>query len=219
MPRIVTLDKLHLGDAQPTPTPPTPIDGLAELAPFNADGTRYYTCPYLGATSTSTAWVTGTARMHVFPVHKTITIDRIGMFSGAAVNRSIRFAIYVLSEDMVVSSLLLNAGVFTGAGAASAFNEVTISQQLTAGWYGLAFAMFGAGSNTTFSIQGNNQQYGPFGVVSPPPNAATESQAVAWEVAVPPADGTSWATNPPATTDWVIADDNAGSGVWVRRSA
>lgn len=221
MPRIVTLDKLHLGDAQPTPTPPTPIDGLAELAPFNADGTRYYTCPYLGATSTSSGWPTGTARMHVFPVHKTITIDRIGMFSGAAVNRSIRFAIYTLTEDMVVSALLLNAGVFTGAGAGAAFNQVTINQQLTAGWYGLAFAMFGSGVNTVFSIQGNNQQYGPFGVVSPPPNAATESQAVAWEQSTATGAGheNDWATNPPATNQWVIATDNAGSGVWVRRSA
>lgn len=190
--------------------------GLAELAPFSAAGTRYYTCPYLGATSTSTAWATGTARMHVFPVHKTITVDRIGMFSGAAVNRSIRFAIYELDDDLNIDSLLLNAGVFTGAGAAVAFNQVTISQELTAGWYGLAFAMFGTGVNTTFSIQGNNQQYGPFGVVAPPPDAATESQTVGWETT---GISTSWATNPPAVGDWTIADDNVGSGVWVRRAS
>lgn len=195
---------------------PGDIAGLAELAPFCADGTRYYTCPYLGATSTSTAWPTGTARMHVFPVHKTITVDRVGMFCGAAVNRSIRFAIYTLDDNLAISALLLEAGTFTGAGAASAFNQVTVSQQLTAGWYGLSFAMFGAGSDTTFSIQGNNQQYGPFGVVSPPPNAATESMTVGWEAT---GISTTWASNSPAPNQWTIADDNVGSGVWVRRSA
>lgn len=214
VPRITSLEKLHLGEA--SASTPTPTDGLAELAPFSPIGTRYYTCPYLGATSISDSWDTGTARMHVFPVHKTITVDRIGMFSGAAVNRSIRFAIYTLDSDLNIVSLLLNAGVFTGAGGAVAFNQVTISQQLVAGWYGLAFAMFGAGSDTTFSIQGNNQQYGPFGVTAPPPNAATESQTVGWEAT---GDATSWATDPPDVGDWTICDDNIGAGVWVRRSA
>ena len=216
MPRIGLLGRsLHLAEPTATPTP-TPLDGQAELAPFAL--TRYYTCPYLGATSASSAWATGTARMHVIPVHETMTIDRVGAFCGAAVNRSIRFGIYTLDSAMNILALLLDVGTFTGAGAAVTFNEFTISQVLAAGWYGLAFAMFGTGVNTTFSIQGNNQQYGPLGCDGTP-SAGTESQVVGWtaNIASP-----GWTAALPTVGDWTPATGalaNIGSGVWLRRSA
>lgn len=186
--------------------------GTEPRAPY-AQG-RYYTTPAFGNNLANLAWATGTGRLSPFFVHRTITFTGMHMWCGAEANRGIRLGIYRLDrETLMPTELILNAGTFVGP-FANSFRNLVISQELTLGWYGLAHAMFGAGANRTFEIQGGTSTvgYGWYGA-----NALTSATPLpATALNVNSGSGLSWATNMPDPGDWAIDSSvEALSGVWM----
>lgn len=98
---------------------------------------RYYGDIRQSATSTGSI-TAGNWNTCLFFCSKTTTFDRIGIeiTTPAAAGKNARLCIYNAGSNGIPGSLLLNAG--TVAIDAAAICDITISQQLTPGWYYLA---------------------------------------------------------------------------------
>jgi hypothetical protein len=177
----------------------------------------YYSTPFIGSGSTSSGWASGHGRLSPLWLNAQVTLDRIGMFAGVNSNRRIRLGVYELDPaTLFPTALAFDNAVFDGT-LSQAFLEATINLTLDAGWWGLAFAMSGAGTSNSFAIQNTGNTWGPWGNSGPDGAVMVNRGAL-----VVNGTTTQYTSAMPAPGDWVVETSNAAqttSGVRVRRSA
>jgi hypothetical protein len=118
---------------------PTPVvvTGTPPILQNNSSGS-YIVLPKNSSSSAATGAATEDVTYYT-PIYlaNNCTLDRIGFRSGTHTsNGDVRLGIYENSLDNIPSNLILDAGV-VNVTVASTY-EITISQELNAGWYWLA---------------------------------------------------------------------------------